>query len=327
MPLRYVLDETDLSYIRFGISPLVEMTLSLRSFVDPGRFPFHLPWLRHTASVRSRLDEEALRACVDARLWTLDFLSPTPTSPVGDIGRELGALRSLDAAIVARDIAALHGDHPPEALTGDPGAACDRIVAALTGYWDLCFAPFWPRMRERLEADVVHRAREMSTSGLAGMFAGISDRIRLEGSVVTVRLTAATTDRRIETRGAGLTMVPSFFTKGGSVPIEDDAPPMIMYPCRGVGALWGRARPASPRALVELIGSARTAVLLALDEPDSTTGLARRSGVTASAAGQHLRALREAGLLTSSRAGRSVLYERTDLGDALVSQAALTVPG
>ncbi|WP_423923277.1 DUF5937 family protein [Frigoribacterium sp. 2-23] len=327
MVLRYVLDGTDLSYVRFGISPLTEMTLSLRSFDDPGRFPFHLPWLRHVDSVRGLLDDDALRACVDGRLWTLDFLTPSPASPLVDIADELAAVARLDPTVVARDIAALHGGTPPPALAGDPRAARDRVVEALSTYWRLCFEPFWPLMRARLEADIVFRAREISNAGLAGMFAGLSEKVRLRGSVVSIRLAAASPERRVETRGSGLTLVPSFFTRGGSVPIEDDAPPTIMYPCRGVGALWQRAAPVAPRALSTVFGEARTRLLLALDEPSSTTALALSIGVTASAVGQHLRALRAAGLLTSHRVGRSVLYSRTDVAEALVAQTALTPAG
>jgi DNA-binding transcriptional ArsR family regulator len=44
--------------------------------------------------------------------------------------------------------------------------------------------------------------------------------------------------------------------------------------------------------------------------------------VTLSAANQHLRALRAAGLLASVRHGRHVLYLRTELGDGLTGGAA-----
>ncbi|WP_425394632.1 ArsR/SmtB family transcription factor [Actinoplanes rectilineatus] len=63
-------------------------------------------------------------------------------------------------------------------------------------------------------------------------------------------------------------------------------------------------------------------MLAALGEPASSTELAQRLGVTASAVTQHLRLLERAGLLTKARYGRSVLYYRSDLGEALV-----TVPG
>jgi DNA-binding MarR family transcriptional regulator len=62
-------------------------------------------------------------------------------------------------------------------------------------------------------------------------------------------------------------------------------------------------------------------LLALLGEPASTTGLASRLGVTPSAVSQHLQVLAAAGLVTRTRAGRAVLYQRTETG------ARLTGPG
>ncbi len=70
-----------------------------------------------------------------------------------------------------------------------------------------------------------------------------------------------------------------------------------------------------------MLGAARARLLGMLAEPLSSTSVARRLDVTVSAANQHLRALRAAGLLTSYRDGRCVLYTRSDLGDALLGVA------
>ncbi|MFI0482630.1 ArsR/SmtB family transcription factor [Actinomadura sp. 9N215] len=47
--------------------------------------------------------------------------------------------------------------------------------------------------------------------------------------------------------------------------------------------------------------------------------LAHRLRVTPSAVSQHLRVLHAAGLITSARQGRRVLYRRTPLGDQLTA--------
>ena len=54
--LRYVLTEDDVGSVRFGISPLCELGLSLRAIRDPARFPLQLGWLRRTEEARTRLD-------------------------------------------------------------------------------------------------------------------------------------------------------------------------------------------------------------------------------------------------------------------------------
>jgi DNA-binding transcriptional ArsR family regulator len=93
---------------------------------------------------------------------------------------------------------------------------------------------------------------------------------------------------------------------------------MILYPARGQGALWEAERVANPAAVAAVLGETRASLLAALGEPASSTELGVRFGVTASAVNQHLRVLRDAGLLVSTRYGRNVLYLRSELGSALL---------
>jgi DNA-binding transcriptional ArsR family regulator len=121
--------------------------------------------------------------------------------------------------------------------------------------------------------------------------------------------------------GEGLTLVPTMFTRRGSAPVGD-GPPMILYPARGQGALWEAEPVVNPVAVAAVLGETRAALVTALAEPASSTELAVRFGVTTSAVNQHLRVLRAAGLLTSTRYGRSVLYLRSELGAALLAGSA-----
>ena len=137
---------------------------------------------------------------------------------------------------------------------------------------------------------------------------------------VTVRL-AEPNDRTLSIDGNGLTFVPTMFTRRASAPVGD-GPPMIMYSARGQGALWEAERVANPAAVAAVLGEARASLLAALGDPASSTELGVRLGVTASAVNQHLRVLRDAGLLVSTRYGRSVLYLRSELGTALLETRA-----
>lgn len=315
--IEYELVGMDLGEVRFAISPLNELTLSLRTFRDPGRYPLHLPWLRATEAARAALDVELLEALTNERLWTPDFLTPRPHSPLAHFDDELATLRDVPARVVREDLAEVHPDGLPPVLAGRTDRVVRRITRALEEYWESCFAPWWPRMRALLEADIVHRGRVSARHGLASMFGGLSSRVRLEGNVVQVHLASSWSYRRT-TADAGLTLVPTLFSRNASTPISPDEPPVVMYGARGVGALWEAESPAPGEALVDLIGRARARLLTLLGNPASSTELAVRLGVTPTAVNQHLRAMKAAGLLTTARHGRSMLYLRSDLGDRLV---------
>ncbi|MFG2834800.1 ArsR/SmtB family transcription factor [Streptomyces zaomyceticus] len=70
------------------------------------------------------------------------------------------------------------------------------------------------------------------------------------------------------------------------------------------------------------LGRTRTEVLRALTEPRTTTELARRTGISNATASAHATALRAAGLITTTRTGRSVHHERTPLGALLLTGGA-----
>ena len=314
--LRYVLNEADVASVRFGISPMCELGLSLRAIRDPARFPLQLPWLRRTEQARAELDFAVLDALIDDRLWTPDFVNPRPESPLTRIDDEFAALAELSPRAFVDGLVAVHG-RVPEVLAGSPRQGLRRVVRALRELWTATFEPYWPRMRAVLEADVVHRGRQIAQSGLSAMLNGVSSTVDYADGVVAVRLRNPL-ERVQAIDGSGLTLVPTMFTRRASAPIGE-GPPMLMYPARGQGALWEAEPVANPAALAGILGETRAALLAALGDPASSTELGVRFGVTTSAVNQHLRALRDAGLLASTRYGRSVLYLRSELGSALLA--------
>ncbi|QGZ47318.1 ArsR family transcriptional regulator [Streptomyces sp. QHH-9511] len=121
--------------------------------------------------------------------------------------------------------------------------------------------------------------------------------------------------------GAGLVLIPSVFTGPGPFTrVTPSEPPQLAYPARGTGALWQpRGAATGSRALAAVLGRSRTLLLTELASPASTTGLALRTGLSTAGVSQHLTALRDAGLVSAHRAGRSVLHARTSVAESLLA--------
>jgi DNA-binding transcriptional ArsR family regulator len=122
--------------------------------------------------------------------------------------------------------------------------------------------------------------------------------------------------------GAGLLLVPSVFVWPQIAVYADEPwPKAIVYPARGVATLLEHGPPEAPEHLAALLGRSRALLLDTLAEPASTSQLARAFGMATGAVGDHLAVMHRAGLIERARSGRSVLYHRTALGDALVGGA------
>lgn len=93
-------------------------------------------------------------------------------------------------------------------------------------------------------------------------------------------------------------------------------PPTIIYPARGIAALW-QPPAGTDSDLADLIGTTRARLLNSLAEPASTTGLAARCGLPLSTTSEHLTILRTNGLITTTRTGRYLHHQRTPLGISL----------
>ncbi|MEV4049839.1 DUF5937 family protein [Amycolatopsis sp. NPDC049688] len=313
--LRYELEPSDVSTMRFGISPLSELALGLRALRKPGAFPLQRPWTDLIGPARPFLDTEVLHGLVNERLWVADFVTPRPDSPLTDFDAELVELAELSPERLRGDLLRVHGTVPP-VFAGPHDQVADRLRSALATAWKLCFAPYWQRMRAVLQADITHRGRLVAEAGIGRMLSGLSPAITYVGRHLDVRLTRPEPRLR-PVRGEGVTLVPSMFVRRASVPLADELPPTVLYPARGQGTMWSTAPRPEPGAVRALIGSARAELLTMLGEPASSTELALRLGVTTSAVNQHLRVLLRSGLLNSARYGKSVLYYRSDLGDSL----------
>jgi DNA-binding transcriptional ArsR family regulator len=122
----------------------------------------------------------------------------------------------------------------------------------------------------------------------------------------------------------GLVLIPSVFVWPEC--FSQTTPPRqpgLVHPARGVACLWENGPgTAVPNGLVRVFGRSRATLLAALDTPHSTTELAALTGMPAPTVSHHLKALHAAGLASSHRVGRSVLYLRAPAAELLFADAA-----
>jgi DNA-binding transcriptional ArsR family regulator len=100
---------------------------------------------------------------------------------------------------------------------------------------------------------------------------------------------------------------------------EDDNAVALGYQARGTSALFMPQETSFDGRLELLLGHGRAAVLRALDQPATTTELARRLNYAPSTVSAHLDVLTRGGLLDRHRVRRSVYYGLTETGRSLVT--------
>ncbi len=194
----------------------------------------------------------------------------------------------------------------------------------------------WPLVQDLHRAEFTRYALTAAEQGLAAALATVAPGSRLRdgvwrwpaapsareageaGGIPEVRKA-----REIRLDGRGLVLLPTFHWRGGPL-VQDlpDRPVVLTYPVGGGvpptpesrGSQDSRGPGGEAGGLTAALGRTRTAVLQALTEPRTTTDLARRTGVSNATASAHAAALRAAGLITTTRTGRSVHHERTPLG-------------
>ncbi|GAA3389284.1 ArsR/SmtB family transcription factor [Cryptosporangium minutisporangium] len=328
MPLRLRFAGDDLLGCRFAVSPLCETHEAVRTILRPARHGYHDAWLRRKRPTLSALDLDPLPLLMPVRGYTPDFLGPPPDAPLGRMpgfAAEIERLRGTDPDLAHREMlrsfrsAGADSDSPARrALLADPAAAIRVLADATERAWNALIAPDWPRLGAVLEADITERSRRLAEGGLRALFADLHPDVRWADGALALRGGSAVLGEQ-ELAGRGLLLMPSVFAWPDT--ISGFAPPWqptVIYPARGMARAWQPpARPAAD-SLARLLGAGRAAVLSGLDEPASTTALARRCGLAASTVSAHLAVLRDAALVTARRQGHEVLYRRTALGTALV---------
>ncbi|TDV45487.1 ArsR/SmtB family transcription factor [Actinophytocola oryzae] len=301
----------DVAYTRFAFSPLWEVVASVLVLKGELGHDIHTRWTAQAAGRLDGFDWHLLGDLVVPRARVIPgFVCPPPTSPLPDLDAELATLRVTPRDQIVGELAAI-----PAITTEPPDAAA--LADVIREYWDRALAPFWPRIQTLLEADVQYRARRLTTGGASALFADLNPAVRWEDD--RLRIDHPRLSARRGLRGKGLLLVPSAFAWPRVFSITVPGwQPTLRYPPRGVAELWSPRKVTPSRALVGVFGTTRARLLAELDNPASTKDLAQRTGLTPGGVNQHLTALKEAGLVSSHRVGRFVLYARTAVAETLL---------
>ncbi|PYC77988.1 transcriptional regulator [Streptomyces tateyamensis] len=326
--IRLIVDATGLARTRFVVSPLHEAVGTLMpSGLPPRTGPD--AWVGQARQFlhRERLDLLAAFALDQAGSYLPDFLTPHPSGPAPTVAEQLEAVRStppsrilaeLDAFQQGRPAANLAGRELPEpvraALARGPEQLARQAAEELGRYWELAIAPYWAEARALLDAEVDRRARTLARHGAAAMLNSLTPKLRWADGQLEL-------ESRYEVclPAAEVLLMPSAVAREVVVVVDPVSvlgrPPALLYPVERPTTAPDSADP----AVAQLLGPTRAALLTSLDRPATTSSLAARHFLSKGTVSYHLDVLHRSGLVTRSRNGREVLYQRTRRGEELAA--------
>lgn len=322
--LRIMVTPDDLLRIRFAISPLFELEALLRklrrgslSELSP-RMSAQLDPIY--AKLRRDTDLDAAMFLMTPRR-TANFVCAPVEGMDRTIDDDLADIRSAALEKARSDVSWCRalwpaGQSSPSVLDSDQ--VVERVATSLERAWHELLADRWAALRTILERDIAQRVEQLGRTGWLVALGDLVEGVRC--SADAIELPWKNDDMTLTLEGEGMMFVPSIFVWPSCVVHTFRTPRKLIYPSRGVGVLRETDAPTESMALADLLGTTRARILCALDTGSSTTQLSRFLGLPTGSVNDHLSALFRAGLLEKARMGRSVLYYRTPLGDALASR-------
>jgi hypothetical protein len=321
------LSATDVARTRFAFSPLWECFAAFRAWKLDAREVRRFGW---TDLLRAVAPDErwpllgALALAPEGRIP--DFLAPPPPGPFASVERELAGLRAVPPRVVGAELRRFDPELARRLALRtrlDHEAFLSGISSEVASFWRWALAPIWPRLQAMLEADVVYRSRVLAFAGLATLFEGLHESMRFTKRGAGGSLRVPTSARGTRRGGrAGVLLVPSMFAwPTVYAVVRRPWRTTIAYPARGIAELWlGASHPTGTTGtrLAALLGAGRAEVLRTLERPQTTVSLASALRAAPSTVSQHLRRLRDAGIVDRARVGRRVYYVANTLGQGLL---------
>ncbi|MEU9886951.1 DUF5937 family protein [Sphaerisporangium sp. NPDC051011] len=311
-----------LARTRIAPSPAFEITAWLRLAAANRRHPV-LGMADASARYALRDPDVALIAAVmphGSQGYVLDMLTPRPG--VGSWKRVLSAqLDAVSQTPVEKTAEQLLEERYPNGGMPDrvrrvleDGSFAQRAADGLRRFWLIALADHQKAIEERLAADVARRAHLMATHGVGHVLETLHP--ELDWAPEEMRIVKPY-DGASDLSDSELVLSPSALGWPNlQVQVCDPLDAFIAYPAGGTAA-----ESKADTALSGLIGTSRAAILRDLGISRSTTELSRRHQLAPSTVSYHLSVLLDADLVTRTRRGPVVQYQRTRVGDALLSDA------
>jgi DNA-binding transcriptional ArsR family regulator len=245
-----------------------------------------------------------------------DFLTPKPP-PASDgwaLASQLDHVSSTSPECLDMQLEYMQRHTPlaaPLRRSADSGKLASVVAAGLQRFWTDVLAEMWPSLQRSIRRDVVRQTALMAVGGTGTVLNGLHRTLRWSDGTMHIDKPYRET---IDFRNGELVLVPSVLgpqRMAAQVWNPDDA--MLAYPIAPSDEPFG-----AMSSDTALLGAGRAAVLRALRTPSSTTELRGMLGLSASTISHHLQVLANAGLATSTRQGRFVMYQQTASGRALL---------
>ncbi|MBR7839314.1 winged helix-turn-helix transcriptional regulator [Actinospica durhamensis] len=296
-------------------APLLELGLALAALQHGHTDPLFAPWRR---SMNKNLPHQA-RPLFE--LVPSNGAGPLFLDPVSE-GLEdgLDAVRSSSPDFVSRELRRVCMAGQPvtprlRQLDARDRDAWQGLEQALRSAHHAVVEPSWSRIRAGFRADIAWRSHLIAELGLAGCLTTLFPRARWNGVIWTVD---GPRDRELYLGGHGLTLHPSAYWTGGPLTGRyPDGSTLLVYPALNPLPLVSETCGSDPLAM--LLGRTRAAVLEAVVDQRSSGELAALLGVSAASVSEHTRTLREAGLVSTDRCGKTARHGVTGLGIRLLS--------
>jgi DNA-binding transcriptional ArsR family regulator len=310
--LRIHLTAEDLLATRFASRPAPLAEVGLAVAMIRRQDPVFAAW-RRSAAAQFPPAARPLLELIPASATGPLFLDPITAS----LAEGLELVQAAPASFAAGELRRVCATRPPtpwlrQLAARDRETWRDLDLALRLAHRHL-IEDAWRRVLSGFQAELAWRSRLIAERGVQAALSTLHPGITWSGTVMQIE---APDELDIHPGGAGVTLLPSTLWTGR--PLIGDHPDgsaLIVYPAMTPLPLIDEA---TKDPLAGLLGRTRAAVLELSFKEHTTTELARELGISAATVSDHTKALRAAGLIITTRAGKAVLHSVTPLGDRLL---------